>query len=92
MKTNKYDAKNNTYTITDENEEAFGSNHHIDDLYCQISNLKNCLDKTDYQCSKFQDGDLTEEEYAPIKEIRHKWREKINILEAETVNYQIQNM
>lgn len=49
----------------------------------QIVEYKRKLKETDYQCLKYIDGDLTEEEYSTIKEMRKTYRSKINELEEE---------
>ena len=49
----------------------------------QIQLLKEELSKTDYQAIKFAEGEISEEEFAPIKEQRKLWRQKINELEAK---------
>lgn len=54
----------------------------------QILKLKQLLKDSDYKLLKYQDGDMTEEEYAPIRKDRHSWRVKINELEAELENEQ----
>ena len=51
-----------------------------------ISKLKQNLSNTDYLCLKYAEGELTEEEYAPIKAQRKAWREEINQLEEELKN------
>lgn len=51
-----------------------------------IEELKQMLLNTDYQAIKYAEGELTEEEYAPIKEQRKEWRAKINRLEEELNN------
>lgn len=51
----------------------------------QIQVLKKLLIKTDYQAIKFAEGELSAEEYAPIKQLRKEWRQKINELEANNV-------
>lgn len=43
-----------------------------------IAELKANLAKTDYQAIKFAEGELSEEEYAPIREDRKAWRAEIN--------------
>ena len=48
----------------------------------EIEELKLKLLNTDYQALKYAEGHLSEEEYAPIKEERQAWRDKINELEA----------
>ena len=54
----------------------------------RIAELKQLLSDSDYKLFKYQDGDMTEEEYAPIRKDRHDWRVKINELEAELENEQ----
>jgi hypothetical protein len=49
----------------------------------KISVLKAKLRNTDYQAIKFAEGELSEEEYVPIREQRRAWRVEINALEAE---------
>lgn len=49
----------------------------------KIIQLKGKLHNTDYMAIKFAEGELTEEEYAPIREQRRAWRAEINTLEAE---------
>jgi len=49
----------------------------------KINELKQKLKETDYQAIKFAEGELTDEEYAPIKEQRKTWRAEINALEKE---------
>lgn len=51
-----------------------------------ILQLKQKLLNTDYICLKYAEGELTEEEYAPIKEQRRQWRVEINRLEEELKN------
>lgn len=46
-----------------------------------IAELKQKLLSTDYQAIKYAEGELTEEEYAPIKAQRKSWRIEINKLE-----------
>ena len=47
----------------------------------RIIELKSKLSQTDYQAIKYAEGQLTEEEYAPIKAQRQEWRNEINLLE-----------
>ena len=54
----------------------------------RIAELKGFLDSSDYKQRKWIDGDLTDEEYAPIKAQRHAWRVEINQLEEEVENEQ----
>lgn len=50
-----------------------------------INELKKHLSDTDYQAIKYAEGQITEEDYAPIKEQRQAWRDEINRLEGEKV-------
>ena len=43
--------------------------------------LKQQLDATDYQAIKYAEGQISEEEYSPIREERQTWRDRINELE-----------
>lgn len=47
----------------------------------EIMFLKLKLSETDYQAIKFAEGELTAEEYEPVKQQRRAWRERINELE-----------
>lgn len=51
-----------------------------------IDKLKQNLLNTDYQAIKYAEGELNEEEYAPIKAQRKEWRTEINRLEEELNN------
>lgn len=48
----------------------------------EINALKQLLSNTDYQAIKYSEGEMSEEEYAPIHEKRKAWRERINELEV----------
>jgi len=47
----------------------------------EIATIKRQLAETDYQCLKYCDGQLTEDEYAPIRAYRQTLRDRINELE-----------
>lgn len=53
-----------------------------EDTFARILELKKKLAETDYKLMKFMEGELSEEEYAPIKAQRQAWRNEINELEA----------
>ena len=53
----------------------------IDDPQSRISYLKMLLRDSDYQAIKYMEGQLSAEEYEPIKQQRIKWRQEINELE-----------
>ena len=57
-------------------------------IFTEITDLKVKLNNTDYQALKFAEGELTEEEFAPIKEQRRAWRAEINELEEQIKNRQ----
>lgn len=53
-----------------------------------------CLDTliaTDYKAIKFAEGELNENDYAPIRERRRACRERINELEKMLVSYENSN-
>ena len=52
-------------------------------IWDQIYNLKGLLASTDYQAIKFAEGQISAEDYEPIKQQRQAWRNQINQLEAE---------
>lgn len=52
----------------------------------RIIELKTFLASTDYQAIKYAEGELSAEEYAPVKEQRRAARAEINQLEAELAN------
>ncbi len=71
-------------------EEKYFSYHQIteetiDENALRIAQLKQELAATDYQCLKWSEGWLTDEEYAPIKAQRQELRDEINALENSTV-------
>ena len=47
----------------------------------EIAELKANLWATDYQAIKYAEGLISEADYAPIKEQRQAWRDRINLLE-----------
>ena len=47
----------------------------------EIRELKNKLMESDYKAIKYAEGQMTEQEYAPIKAERQSWRDRINFLE-----------
>ena len=53
------------------------------DIQGEMEEIKEKLSATDYKCLKHIDGDLTDEEYEPVKLQRKEWRKQYNDLEAE---------
>lgn len=49
----------------------------------RVEELKLNLASTDYQAIKYAEGEMSVEDYAPIKEQRRQWRAEINQLQAE---------
>lgn len=49
----------------------------------RILDLKRLLSDTDYRAIKYAEGQYTEEEYKPYKELRQSYRDEINRLEEE---------
>lgn len=58
-------------------------NEEIVGLQVQIATLKRNLANTDYQALKHIEGELTAEEFAPVKAQRQSWRDEINALETQ---------
>lgn len=55
----------------------------IIEIQNRIFALKELLKSTDYQAIKFAEGEITESEYAIVKETRRNWRLEINALEEQ---------
>lgn len=49
----------------------------------RIIETKLKLRQTDYKAIKYAEGELSETEYAPVREQRRAWRAEINALESE---------
>ena len=49
----------------------------------RINFLKSMLGSTDYKALKFAEGELSAEEFEPIKQQRKQWREEIRGLEYQ---------
>lgn len=63
----------------------------IKNLRNQVILLKGKLRQTDYQAIKFAEGELSVEEYEPIRLKRKEWRAQINELEIEIKQLEVQN-
>lgn len=50
----------------------------------EINGLKQLLAQSDYKALKYAEGEITESEYAEIREYRQSLRDKINQFEAMT--------
>ena len=53
----------------------------------RISELKTLLDESDYKAIKYAEGLISEADYEPIKSERQRYRDEINQLESEILNY-----
>lgn len=53
-----------------------------DEYRLEIQQLKKALSDTDYKAIKYAEGQISEEEYAPIRLQRQSYRDRINELEA----------
>lgn len=54
-----------------------------DEVQGEINALKQLLTNSDYKAIKHSEGEMSEEEYAPVREKRARWRERINELEKQ---------
>lgn len=52
-------------------------------IQSEIAGYKQILTQTDYKAIKYAEGQLSVEEYAPVKASRQELRDKINELEEE---------
>lgn len=53
-----------------------------DQYRLEITQLKKQLSDTDYKAIKYAEGQISEEEYASVKELRQGYRDRINYLEG----------
>jgi hypothetical protein len=53
-----------------------------DQYRLEISQLKKQLSDTDYKAIKYAEGQISEEDYANVRELRQGYRDRINELEA----------
>ena len=58
-------------------------NKFFNEYTIRIIQLQTKLLSTDYQAIKFAEGELTAEEYRPVKEQRKQWRQQINELQEK---------
>ena len=49
----------------------------------EINELKQLLANSDYKAIKHSEGEMSEEEFAPVREQRQAWRVRINELEEQ---------
>jgi hypothetical protein len=53
-----------------------------DQYRLEITQLKKQLSDTDYKAIKYAEGQISEEEYASVRELRQSYRDRINYLEG----------
>ena len=53
------------------------------EIESEIAGLKQILASSDYKALKYAEGQITEADYAEVKQQRQQLRDKINELEAE---------
>ena len=53
-----------------------------DQYRIEITQLKKALSDTDYKAIKYAEGQISEEDYASVRELRQSYRDRINELEA----------
>lgn len=68
----------NDFTL---NIERYNKRIHDIQVAPRIRELKQLLADTDYKAIKYAEGEITAEEYEPIKLQRREWRKEINELE-----------
>lgn len=52
-----------------------------EEIISEINAYEILLSQTDYQALKYGEGQISEEDYAPIKAQRQEWRNRINELQ-----------
>lgn len=75
------------YTFTYENGQIVEHFNQANAVKDEINELKQKLIDSDYQVLKFYEGEITPEEFEPVKQQRHEWRNRINELEQELKKY-----
>ena len=52
-----------------------------EEITSEINAFEILLSQTDYQALKYGEGQISEEDYTPIKAQRQEWRDRINELQ-----------
>ena len=65
--------------------EAKTAHETRDNILAQIETLKKNLINSDYKAIKYAEGQISEEDYQPIKQQRQNWRNEINNLESHII-------
>ena len=75
---------NHKFVANDEQfEQVQAEKKRISILQNEVNELNRKLASTDYEAIKFAEGEISAEDFAPIKEQRKAWRVRINELENE---------
>ena len=53
----------------------------FDEITAEINAFEILLNQTDYQALKYGEGQISDEDYAPIRKQRQEWRDRINELQ-----------
>ena len=81
----EYEGNNYKLVITDNQYQVIHISEQdlLKDQYrLEITQLKKSLSDTDYKAIKYAEGQISESEYASIRELRQSYRDRINELEA----------
>ena len=76
-----FDVENNCVIDYDNTKDV-----RIKEINDRIFKLKQLLSDSDYRAIKYAEGEYTEEQFAPYKELRRSYRQEINQLEEELEN------
>lgn len=71
-------------------EEYKNKINNLEQYNKEIQELKQKLSDTDYKAIKYAEGQMSEDEYQPIKEERQAWRNRINELEELMVESEVE--
>ena len=69
--------------IVDNDEEQNSKEYKATQIENQINALKSNLTNTDYLAIKYSEGELSEDEFKPVRQKRKEWRDEIAKLEKE---------
>jgi len=70
------------YIPTDEEREEEEERERLRLKERRMAELKKWLKDTDYLAIKYAEGEISEEDYYPTREMRKNWRKEINLLQS----------
>lgn len=82
----EYEGNDYKLVITDNHYQVIHSSEAdlLKDQYrLEITQLKKQLSDTDYKAIKYAEGQISEEDYASVRELRQGYRDRINYLESQ---------